>query len=61
MYTNNHDVFVQFGKNKTCKVFKNQLNCMSPEVLNLSMFNFFSNVTKKKKSWLLIDNIQEEN
>ena len=47
VYSNNHDVFVQFGTNKTCKVFKNQLNCTNPEVLNLSVFNFFKCYEKK--------------
>ena len=41
MYTNNHDVFVQFGAKKIVRFLKNQLNCMSPEVVNLPMFNVF--------------------
>ena len=41
MYTNNHDVFAQFGTKKNCKVFKNQVNCMSPEVVSLPVFNVF--------------------
>ena len=57
MNMNNHDVFVQIGTKKYCNVFKNQLNCTSPEVLNLSVFNFFSNCTKKKNcGYLLILN-----
>ena len=53
VYANNHDVFVEFGEKKTCKVFKNQLNCTSPEVLNLQVLTF-SNCTKKSCGYLLI-------
>ena len=53
VYANNYDVFVQFGTKKTCKVFKNQLNCTSPEVLNLPVLTF-SNCTKKNCGYLLI-------
>ena len=56
MYMNNHDVVVQIVTKKFCNVFKNQLNCTSQEVLNLSVFNFFSNSKKKKLCYLLILN-----
>ena len=59
VYTNNNDVFVQFGTRKACKFFKNQLNCTSPEVLNLPVSIFFK--LSEKTFWLLIDNIQGEN
>ena len=56
MYMNNDDVFVQIGTKKYCKVFKNQLNCTSPEVLNLSVFSFLKLYEKKNCGYLLILN-----
>ena len=53
MYTNNHDVFVQFETKKPCKVFKNQLNCTSPDVVNLPVFNVFK-LYEKYCGYLLI-------
>ena len=56
MYMNNHDVFVQIATKKYCKVSKSQLNCTSPEVLNLSVFNFLKLYEKKNCGYLLILN-----
>ena len=41
MYTNNHDVSCNLGQKKLVSFLKNQLDCMSPEVVNLPVFNVF--------------------